>query len=326
MNDSSASSSTPTAPAATDPSPSDGADSSAASSTKRHGFVEWLRGKLRRDNGPSLRRSLEDALEEHQETSGHTTDDIGGEELAMLRNLLSNGRLRLDEVMVPRADIIAFALEDSYEDLVTLFADAAHSRLPVFRDSLDDVIGMVHIKDVLQHLAKPGGAPPRLNSLLRSVLFVPPSMRVIDLLVKMRAARIHMAIVIDEYGGTDGLVTIEDLVEQFVGDIEDEHDTLEPEPLRLLPDGGYDADARVPVEELAEAMRLQLLSHEREEDIDTLGGLITSIAGKVPMIGEVIDHPAGCRFEIVDGDPRRIKRVRVYPPPAAETAGPEETD
>ncbi|RME66977.1 MAG: HlyC/CorC family transporter [Alphaproteobacteria bacterium] len=298
---------------------SDASDAAQApAAPRRGGFVDWLRGKLRRDGGPSLRRSLEDALEEHVEASART-DDIGGEELAMLRNLLSNGRLRLDEVMVPRADIVAFAQDDSFEDLVALFAEAAHSRLPVFRESLDDVIGMVHIKDVLQHLARPGAAPPALNVLLRSVLFVPPSMRVIDLLVKMRTARTHMAIVIDEYGGTDGLVTIEDLVEQFVGDIEDEHDPQEPEPLRRLDDGGYDADARVAVEDLAQAMGLQLLSSEREEDIDTLGGLITSLAGKVPMIGEVIDHPAGCRFEIVDGDPRRIKRVRIYPPPQQAT-------
>ncbi|GAB4143289.1 MAG: hypothetical protein Tsb0016_12260 [Sphingomonadales bacterium] len=310
------------------PSSSSGAATAAgaddpSSSSRRNGFVDWLRGKLWREDEPSLRRSLEDALEEHQDLAPRT-DDIGGEELTMLRNLLSNGRLRLDEVMVPRADIVAFALEDGFDDLVALFAQAAHSRLPVFRDSLDDVVGMVHIKDVLQHLAAPNQQTPPINSLLRSVLFVPPSMRVIDLLVKMRTARIHMAIVIDEYGGTDGLVTIEDLVEQFVGDIEDEHDTLLPEPLRRLADGGFDADARVAVEDLSQALGLQLLSQEREEDIDTLGGLITSLSGKVPMIGEVIGHPSGCRFEIVDGDPRRIKRVRVYPPSATEDGAAEQ--
>jgi CBS domain containing-hemolysin-like protein len=170
---------------------------------------------------------------------------------------------------------------------------------------------MVHIKDVIKPLAGRDAQAPSIAALLRSVLYVPPSMRVMDLLAKMRAGRIHMAIVIDEFGGTDGLVTIEDLVEQFVGEIEDEHDELTRDPLRRIGPGIYDADARLAVPDLEAEMGMDLLPDDEDEDIDTLGGLVIRLAGKVPTIGDVIEHPLGLRFEIVDGDPRKLKRLRI---------------
>ncbi|MFZ5609406.1 MAG: hemolysin family protein [Pseudomonadota bacterium] len=275
----------------------------------------WLKSLFsRRGAGPSLRRSLTDAIEASEESApGPAAEaDIGDDERMMLKNILTNGRLRVDDVMIPRADIVAFNVEEDFSSLIRLFCEAEHSRLPVYRDSLDDVIGMVHIKDVIKPIATTATTQPTVTSLLRSVLYVPPSMRVMDLLAKMRAGRIHMAIVIDEYGGTDGLVTIEDLVEQFIGDIEDEHDEAEPDPLRRLGAGVYDADARLAVEELEAVLHCDLLPPEDDEDIDTVGGLAVRLAGKVPAIGEVIDHPLGLRFEVVDGDPRRLKRLRIY--------------
>jgi magnesium and cobalt transporter len=180
---------------------------------------------------------------------------------------------------------------------------------------MDGIIGMVHVKDVFAYLADLSKPRPRIEQLLRSVLFVPPSMRVIDLLARMRASRVHMAIVVDEYGGTDGLVTIEDLVEQIVGQIEDEHDDAQAKLLHKLSGGLYDADARLPLEELQSTLKVEFVADvEDADDIDTVGGLIFYLAGRVPAIGETIIHDSGYRFEILDGDPRRVTRVRVLPP------------
>lgn len=261
----------------------------------------------------TLRQSLEDVIEEHE--SDDEGDDLSAAERTMLRNLLSYGELRVDDVAVPRPDIIAFDAAGSFEELARLFVEAGHSRLPVYRDSLDAIIGMVHVKDVYAHLVDPSEAgPPKVDQLLRSVLFVPPSMRILDLLARMRSSRTHMAIVVDEYGGTDGLVTIEDLVEQIVGEIEDEHDEAEAALLRSLPGGLYEADARLSVADLETELNTDFLPEDDDSEIDTVGGLIFMLAGRVPAIGEVIEHPSGFRFEIVDGEPRRITRVRVYPP------------
>jgi len=274
----------------------------------------------KRHGDGTLRQSLEDVIEEHE--SDAEQDDLSLAERTMLRNLLSYGELRVDDVAVPRPDIIAFDAAGSFDELARLFAEAGHSRLPVYRESLDAIIGMVHVKDVYQHLVQPSDAgPPRVEQLLRSVLFVPPSMRILDLLARMRASRTHMAIVVDEYGGTDGLVTIEDLVEQIVGEIEDEHDEAEASLLRQLPGGIYEADARLSVTELETELNTDFLPEDDDSDIDTVGGLIFVLAGRVPAIGEVIEHPSGYRFEIVDGEPRRITRVRVHPPADSEAEG-----
>jgi magnesium and cobalt transporter len=281
--------------------------------------VLWakLRNRLGKRNGlePTLRQTLEDVIEEHAPAgAAPTQDDLGDVERTMLRNLLDYGDLRVDDVAVPRADVIAFDVDGSFDDLVQAFAEAGHSRMPAYRDSLDGVIGMVHVKDVYQLLAKPKAGPaPKVDHLLRSVLFVPGSMRVLDLLARMRTQRTHMAIVVDEFGGTDGLITIEDLVEQIVGDIEDEHDDATSSKVRAVGAGQWEADARIDITDLEKELGCDLLPEEEDEEIDTLGGLIFVLAGRVPAIGEVIEH-MGYRFEIVDGEARRVTKVRISPP------------
>lgn len=266
---------------------------------------------LGRDPDASLREQIEEAIEEH-EGDEESADDLSATERTMLRNLLDFGDARVDDVMVPRADMVALEASGSFRDLVALFRESGHSRVPVFAGDLDHVVGMVHVKDVYNLLADQGSeADAPLASLMRTVLFVPASMGVLDLLARMRLARTHMAIVIDEFGGTDGLVTIEDLLEAIVGDIEDEHDEAE-EGLRALGDDMYEADARLDISELEAAIGHDLA--DEDEDVDTLGGMIALLAGRVPAPGETITHPTGWRFEVVEGDTRRIARVRIHPP------------
>jgi len=258
-----------------------------------------------------LREALQELLSEHHPAPGEV--EIGSDEIKMLFNILKNGDLRTEEIMVPRVDVVAVDIEAPFTEVVEVFVEAAHSRLPLYRGSLDEIVGMVHVKDALRLMARcaTGTAEANIADIQRPVLFVSPSMRTMDLLTKMRASRIHMAIVVDEYGGTDGLVTIEDLVEQIVGNIEDEHDAGDPVMLQRLGDGKFDLDARLPIRELEEALE-RSLSLENADDVDTVGGLVFSLAGRVPQIGERIKHPAGLRFEVVDADPRRIARLRVF--------------
>jgi CBS domain containing-hemolysin-like protein len=225
--------------------------------------------------------------------------------------------LRVSEVMTPRADIKAIEISLPFEAVVRQFAEVEHSRMPVYRDNLDDPVGVVHIKDVFKMLAADGGAPspsdPVLHRLRRDALYVPGSMRAADLLVRMQSSRIHLALVIDEFGGTDGVVTLEDLVEAVVGDIADEYDEVAPS-IETRPGGVYEADARASLEDLQEALGRDLTPEELDdEDIDTVGGLVSALAGRVPQRGEVIAHPGGLEFEVTDADPRRIKRVRIRP-------------
>lgn len=223
-------------------------------------------------------------------------------------------QLRVDDVMVPRAEIKAVEAGTNLQELLEYFAECTHSRLPVFRETLDDPIGFVHIKDLVGELAK-GGTPPRrpLETLHRTVLYVPPSMKLADLLVKMQATRIHLALVVDEYGGTDGLLTLEDLVEVIVGDIEDEHDDEEAMFVRRGP-RIWEADARTEIEDFLEETSVDLSLDELDADIDTLGGVAFALAGKVPVRGEVLRHPGGAEIEIVDGDSRRVRRLRLRLP------------
>ena len=276
------------------------------------------------DAEPSLRASLEEAIDEHA-SAGEQGDDLSPVERTMLKNLLHFGERLVGDTAVPRSDIIAFDVDDSFADLVARFREAGHSRMPVFRDSLDHVIGMIHIKDVYARISetfsdevssKPFEAIP-VESLLREVLHVPESMRVLDLLARMRAGATHMAIVVDEYGGTDGLVTIEDLVEEIVGDIEDEHDEEQAQQLQAIGEDLYEADARLDLDELETALGLSFADDDIGEDVDTLGGMVFMLAGRVPAIGETIDHPTGWKFEVIDGDPRHVRRVRLYPPEKA---------
>jgi CBS domain containing-hemolysin-like protein len=218
-------------------------------------------------------------------------------------------------VAVPRGDIIAIADDASFEAAVALFAEADHSRLPVYRGSLDEVVGMLHVKDVFGILARGEEPPASLNSLLRQPLYVPQSMRAMELLAQMRAERTHLAIVLDEYGGTDGLLTIEDLMEEIVGEIEDEHDDAPEEMLVDRGGGIWEGDARLELEEVAERLDPRLA--EVDEDVDTLGGLAFVLAGHVPQQGEILTHASGWRLEILDADERRVARVRLHAPASA---------
>ena len=282
------------------------ADRSSGGTGTDAGFTGWLRRLIGGRGGESLRDTVEELLEGY-EADGERLSDT---ERSMLVNLLEFGELRVDDVMVPRADIVALEESTSLEGVVEQVRKEGHSRLPVYRETLDDVIGMIHVRDLLDCWgAEPPG--PALSTLVRQVLFVPPSMPVLDLLIKMRSSRIHMALVVDEYGGIDGLATIEDLVEPIVGEIWDEHDTEDQDHLVERPGGVLEASARTTVEELEERTGFDLLPEEREEDIDTLGGLVVDMLGRVPARGELIRHESGLEFEIVDADPRRIKRLRV---------------
>ncbi len=266
-----------------------------------------------RNGDGSLRDTLAEAIDEHEEDS-HTRK-LGADERAMLFNITEFGGLRVDDVMVPRADIIALDVEMEFDEMVKEFASAAHSRLPLYRGSLDEVQGMVHVKDVLIAIAAQDneGVSPETATLERPVLFVPASMKVMDLLAKMRKDRTHMAVVVDEYGGTDGLVTIEDLMEEIVGEIEDEHDAVDDMELVKLDGGKYDVDARIEIKELEEALGLDLSLDDGEEEFDTLGGLVFAIAGRVPEIGETFEHSSDLIFEVVNANPRRITKVRIHP-------------
>jgi CBS domain containing-hemolysin-like protein len=270
--------------------------------------IGWLRKLGRKRNGvQSLRESLEEVIEEHDANTD--AEPLIAEERTLLLNLLEFGERRVGDVVVPLADIEAVEIDTNLEDLARYFTTVMHSRLPVYRETLDDPVGMVHIKDLLAAIAN--GKETRLRDMVREVLFVPQSMPVMQLLIKMRMTRIHMALVIDEYGGTDGLATIEDLIEEIVGEIEDEHDDIEGPLLTLQKDGSFQADARVRIEDLEAQLGFDLLPEERDEDIDTLGGLVVSLTGRVPVRGELIDHPAGIELEVVDADLRRVKWLRV---------------
>jgi CBS domain containing-hemolysin-like protein len=263
------------------------------------------------DSEPSLRDQIEEAIEE-AEDSRPVAGDLSTSERQMLKNLLHFGDQTAGDICVTRGDIMAVPSTITFDGLVRAFADAGHSRLPVYGESLDQVIGMIHIKDVF--VANVDADRDRsLASLLRDPLFVPESMGVIELLARMRSQRMHLAIVVDEFGGTEGLVTIEDVVEEIVGDIEDEHDEAEAGMLTLLDDGVWEADARLELDELQQAVDARLKPDE-EDDVDTVGGLTFLLAGRILQPGESVLHPSGWRLESVDADGRRIKRVRLHAP------------
>jgi CBS domain containing-hemolysin-like protein len=306
----------------------------ASAGTETGAGQRWVDRVLERiglRSGATVREDIADALAQN----GRQIGDLSPQERAMLNNVLSLRELKVADVMVPRADVIAVAAETTLGDLLALFRTAGHSRLPVYGETLDDPRGMVHIRDFLDFIAakaeasqkgrrrsKVAGEGPNLGGvdlsatlssakILRQVLYCPPSMPAVDLLVRMQATRTHMALVIDEYGGTDGLISIEDLVEMVVGDIEDEHDDVEGPAITVLADGRFMADARATLEELTSATGVDLSQAEIAEDVDTLGGLIVTLVGRVPTRGEVIRGPDGLEFEVLDADPRRVKRLRI---------------
>jgi CBS domain containing-hemolysin-like protein len=262
------------------------------------------------DSEPTLREEIEEAIDEAEE-SRPVAGDLSPAERQMLRNLLHFGEQTAGDICVTRGDIMAVPSDISFDDLIRAFAEAGHSRLPVYGESLDVVVGMVHIKDVFIANFDPS-RDRSLAALMREPLFVPESMGVIELLARMRSERVHLAIVVDEFGGTEGLVTIEDVVEEIVGEIEDEHDEAEGGMLTMLDDGLWEADARLELEELAQAVDPRLSSVD--DEVDTLGGLVFLLAGHIPAKGECVAHPSGWKLEAIDSDPRKIIRVRLHAP------------
>ncbi len=295
------------------------AERSSSPGPRPQSLSGWLKRLLGGRNGDSLRETVEDLLDEFEESEHR----LSGTERAMLINLLEFGQLRVDDVMVPRADVVAVEVTTPLDDVIDVMKDEGHSRLPVYRDNLDDVLGMVHLRDLLPFWSTPTKEQPALETLCRQILFVPPSMPVVDLLAKMRNARLHMSMVVDEYGGIDGLATIEDMVEPIVGEIWDEHDISEEPMLIERPGGVIEASARTPVELLEERTGYDLLPEDRDEDVDTLGGLVFTLLGRIPARGELVSHKTGLEFEITDVDSRRINRLRVrHVPPLPASATP----
>ena len=264
------------------------------------------------DGETTLRDQIEEAIDD-AEGERPISGDLSPHERQMLRNLLRFGDRTAGEVAVTRGDIIAIPDTIAFDDMAAAFAEAGHSRLPVYAGSLDHVVGMIHIKDVFVAARDPA-IDRSMAALLRTPLFVPESMGVLELMARMRSGRMHLAIIVDEFGGTEGLVTIEDVVEEIVGEIEDEHDEEEVANLILLEDGVWEADARIELEELAAAVDPRLVS--AADEVDTLGGLMFLLAGHIPLQGECVVHPSGWRLEAVDSDTRRILRVRLHAPDA----------
>lgn len=272
------------------------------------GLLGWIRGVGGAQNGEdSVRDALEELIEEREEAEVPIDED----ERILLANILELRGRTIHDVMVPRANIAAVSRDSSLSELIDLLTKESHSRLPVYGETLDDAAGMVHIKDVLAWRGRDGDFS--LSKIQRKILFVSPSMQVLELLLEMRAERSHMALVVDEFGGVDGLVTIEDLVEEIVGEIGDEHDLDDNPKMISHPDGSFTADARVTIGTLEEMTGTEVTGGDTE-DIDTLGGLVFSIAGRVPVRGELLHHSSGVEFEVLDADHRRIKFLRVLKP------------
>jgi len=303
-------------------SPKDGNASKEADSSNEGGLWSGIKSLLFGENAEtSLRQELEEALDEYDEEDEEDHPPVKGDlsaiERQMLRNLLHFSEHTVDDVAVPRADIVAIEETASFADLAALFAEAGHSRIPVYRENLDTIVGMIHIRDAFAILAGKAPAPDTLAPLIRQPLYVPESMGALDLLAEMRAKRTHLAIVLDEYSGTEGLLTFEDLVEEIVGDVEDEHDDAPEAMLVPLDDGLWEADARAELDDVAEEIDARL--GDVEEDVDTLGGLAFVLAGRVPEMGEILDHPeSGWKLEIIASDSRRVTRLRLHPPVALE--------
>ncbi len=300
-------------------------------------WLERLLGRFGLGEEPDLREVIEDALT-RSKAGG---DSFSAQERAMLLNTLRFGKLTVEDVMVPRADIIAVEQSTNVAELMRVFREAEHSRLPIYHETLDDPRGMIHIRDLMSWITTEAETDQNdaldlsavdmsrqvgAINITREILYVPPSMPVLDLLLRMQLSRRHLALVVDEYGGTDGLVSIEDLIEEVIGEIEDEHDVTEEPLIRQDVRLGLVCDARTPIEELEQHLGEQLASPEQEEEIDTIGGLVFSMLGRIPARGELVRHPSGIEFEVLEADPRRIKKLRVHTPQErkkADASSPE---
>lgn len=291
--------------------------SDSSSSPERH--VSIFRRLAHLLGGDEDVQTMRESLEEVLEESARESHEFSPQERVMLSNLLRFGDLKVGDVMVPRTDIIAVEEKTSLRDLMARFREAQHSRLPVYRETLDDPVGVIHVKDVLGLLqTAPNGSlswpDVPIVSFKRDILVAPPSMPARDLLLKMQGSHNHLALVIDEYGGTDGLVSIEDLVEQIVGQISDEHDIDETPRVRHLADGAFEADARMSLEDFREQTGIELQPPDPDADVDTLAGLVVALIGRLPQRGEVVSDPSGMQFEVLEADPRRVRRIRLKPP------------
>ena len=264
----------------------------------------------KKSSNNSLKQSIETVLDSDLKDA----EGISKHERLMLLNILKINDIRSSDIMIPRADIGAVEVNDSFEKVLEVFIKEAHSRVPVYEKNLDNIIGMVHIKDLVNFQNQKRSDTNFLRDLKRDILEIPPSMPVLDLLLKMQMTRLHMGIVIDEYGCTDGLITIEDVIEEITGEIEDEHDEKNLPMLIKSSANTYEASARVSIDELQNVTNIEFIVPNENEDIDTLGGLIFSIAGRVPQRGEIIEHDTGTTFEIKDADPMKIKSVKVSTP------------
>ena len=291
------------------------------SDAPKPGFRLGLRNLLRR-RGPeySVRDSIAELVQEAADAPHEpgVIPELDRHERALIANILRMRGTTADDVMVPRADIVAIPVDVTLDQALDTIRREGHSRMPVFGEQLDDIVGMVHIKDVFAYVGRPEAF--KLQDVARKPLLVAPQMPILDLLLQMRQARIHLALVVDEYGGIDGLVTIEDLVETITGDIADEHDEEDAPLIIERPDGTTDLDARLPVEDFEARFGPVLTDDERTADIDTIGGLIFTLAGRVPPRGEVVTHSSGIEFRVLDADPRRIRRLRARPPAVARAA------
>jgi CBS domain containing-hemolysin-like protein len=295
-------------------------DSEPGEADSRRGGL-WLavRRFFEGDEGErSLREQLEEAIDEHEDDSAEgganapIRGDLSPVERQMLRNLLHFSEHDADDVAVPRGEIVAISAAATWEELVAAFAEHGHSRLPVYRDTLDTVVGMMHLKDVFPFLATREPPPADWSTLMRQPLFVPQARNALDVLADMRQHRTHLAVVLDEYSGTDGIITIEDLVEEIVGEIEDEHDEAPEEQIVALGDGVWECDARAELDDVAERIDPRLA--EVEEAVDTLGGLTFVLAQQIPPVGTLVEHPSGWRIEVVGGDETHVTRLRLHPP------------
>ena len=259
----------------------------------------------------SLRESIEELVHEAAQAQADSENppELDRNERALIANVLRLRETTADDVMVPRADIVAMRVDVTLNQAIEQIRADGHSRLPVYREQLDEIVGMIHMKDVFAYVGRPEAFS--LEAILRKPLMVAPQTPVMDLLLQMRQQRVHMALVVDEYGGIDGLVTIEDLVETITGDISDEHDDVAAPMVAERPDGSLDVNARMAVEAFEQRLGPVLTEDERDADIDTVGGLVFTLAGRVPAKGEVISHSSGLEFRVLDSDPRRIRRLRV---------------
>lgn len=306
------------------------ADSSSASQGQTGGgsgggLWSAIRSLFDSDSETSLREQLEEAIDEHEDEASRnggdapSKGDLSPFELTMLRNLLHFSEHDADDVAIPRGEIIAVDANASWEEMVEAFAENGISRMPVYRGQLDDVIGMMHIKDVFVYLARGQTPPEDWSTLMRQPLYVPQARGALDVLADMRHQRTHLAIVVDEFSGTDGIITIEDLVEEIIGEIEDEHDEDPVEQVVAIGDGIWDADARAELDDVAEIVGDPALA-EIEEAVDTLGGLAFVLAGEVPQPGAVLEHPAGWRIEVTAGDATHVTRLRLHRPEMADSS------